>query len=415
MPLRYDSFLGRGGGNIFPPERIAVTRVALNTSTGPQDITINGFGTPKAALFILSAAVNNATVEGDCALSIGATDGTNQWVHATRADDNVALTNTTRRGTSDEVIMLLTTSGAILLEANFDSWITDGVRINLTNADTAKLLTVVLFGGPGLKAEANTVNGATSGNISTANPGFEMNALIMARQALVNDSISSEALLGMGFASWDGATLRQVSYEFRSLDAQANTEVRAAIDNAAIMNNHNPSQDVTIENITDTSFDLRSNGTDWDTSDFGYLALNFGNGAAWAGVLDGPTVTGDQAWTGIGFQPSFALLIPTMMSAVNVARQDNAEAGASAVSAFSADAEYATGRSDENAADPTNAHSWSNDQAVDLNDHAGNDAFDATFKSFDADGLTLNFTAVDSGGSPETPRKWPALFIKVVQ
>ena len=61
----------------MPDVKCAVTRVACNTSTGNQDITISGLGwTPKLAVFYLSYADTDGTLAAHSCMSVGFFDGT---------------------------------------------------------------------------------------------------------------------------------------------------------------------------------------------------------------------------------------------------------------------------------------------------------------------------------------------------
>ena len=81
----------------------AVTRAALRTTTGTQDFTVTGFGTPKCAIFFVTSAVTDATEAAGLNWSMGATDGTNQWTVCCRADDNNATADTDRRAAADGI------------------------------------------------------------------------------------------------------------------------------------------------------------------------------------------------------------------------------------------------------------------------------------------------------------------------
>lgn len=410
MPLRYDSFLGgSGGGTPQLPLAFASIRGALTTGTGTQDFTFPGFGTPKAALFVLSGAQSNGTPIDGLDFSLGATDGSSEWVMSSRAEHNAATSNCDRRDAADEVVMLLDDSGAVVLEANFDSWITDGVRINKTvnSLGSSVLLSVALFTGENLSVDAGNVNLAGLDSSVTVTPGFQMGGLIIGSPAyFFNDLATPSTYLGFGLASYNGSTIRQCAASVASTNGQPASSSTGVVRNDACAVRTVASLYVELENITSTSFDLTSRGTDLSMSNVGYLALKYAGGEAWAGVLDSPTAGGDKSWTGVGFKPQFGIMVPTMLSSLATQKAD-AEAGAIGFSAFDPSGEYCTAWADEDAADPTNNQSLSDDQAINLDGDDGSAAFDATLSSFDADGLTLNFSAADG-----TARKWPVLFLK---
>lgn len=103
----------------MPDVNIRVTKVACNTGTGDQDITISGFGTPKAALFILSkAGTDDASAIGDAWLAMGATDGTRQWTIASSSRSVQANTSVGARYMTDMCIALVAPAGTVDGEAS---------------------------------------------------------------------------------------------------------------------------------------------------------------------------------------------------------------------------------------------------------------------------------------------------------
>lgn len=155
--------------------KFAFVSAPAETAGGTQDFTVAGFGTPKAAIFISSRATSagQATL-AHASLSVGFTDGTRQAVVNTRARDNNASNYAGERGATDEVHLIanVTSSAAIDGEANFDSWITDGVRLNWGNAPSLGWqILCILIGGDG-DAYVGTVD-ATAADQDVTAPGFE--------------------------------------------------------------------------------------------------------------------------------------------------------------------------------------------------------------------------------------------------
>ena len=131
--------------------KFEVVNFALSTAaaTNTQDITISGFGTPSAAIFIVSGAVTDDTVAADQLLSIGFTDGTRQIVHGIRNTDAAASATCVRTYKTAAVITNSVSNGSSdLLNFSFTSWITDGVRLTIdTQSASAFLATCILIGG----------------------------------------------------------------------------------------------------------------------------------------------------------------------------------------------------------------------------------------------------------------------------
>src|SRR4030065_1189114 len=136
---------------------VVTTRVACNTSTGTQDITISGCGTPKAARFTLVRAATDGTAANHAVISYGFTDGTRQFAISFE-DENALATTETYQAKSSALVVRIGNGGAdgtLEGSAEFSAWITDGVRIDWTDApDAAYLLIVDLFGGTDLSVYA---------------------------------------------------------------------------------------------------------------------------------------------------------------------------------------------------------------------------------------------------------------------
>ena len=98
--------------------KFEVTRFALSTAaaTNTQDVTISGFGTPKAAIFIFSSGVTDDTLAADFLLGIGWTDGTRENAICGRSEDAVGNSNSGRIQRTDRVITYCNASGTA--EAN---------------------------------------------------------------------------------------------------------------------------------------------------------------------------------------------------------------------------------------------------------------------------------------------------------
>ena len=66
---------------------IKTVRVPLNTSTGTQDITLAGFGTPKGAMFFVTRGIADDVLADHADFSVGFTDGITSAVLSAGAED----------------------------------------------------------------------------------------------------------------------------------------------------------------------------------------------------------------------------------------------------------------------------------------------------------------------------------------
>ncbi len=388
---------------------VGLIQQSIRTTTGNQTFKLKGFGRPVAARFILANVATNGDRVIHALASHGATDGSNQWCIAAKSQDAVGTSNTSRRGHVDEVAVVITggaTNGNDV-EINFVKWVKDGVQVNVgVNAGGAVyLMTVILYGGP-IEAVAGTYKPAVEDVAITETIGFQLDALYTASTTGdMDDGNDDLAIMTTGLASFDGSTIRQCCFLYRSNDASANMVTQGDVRSAGI-NSANDDRFHELGNITATTFDVTPKGDAgaWET---GYLALKLGpGGEAWAGVLDSPTSTGENAWTGVGFTPTSGTIVPSMIASVDTSHTAG-EASGWGIYDVTVLQEAMCAWADEDGPTTSNTQSLVNNK-LDLDADDGTNAFVATLTSFYADVATLNFTVVDS-----TIRKWPALFLRV--
>lgn len=361
-------------------------------------------------------ATADGTATDTLRFSLGAVDGTNEWAMSSWSNHSDSTINAANRSATDVCAMIWenpTFNGAgIMAEAAFDSFITDGVRINWTTAPpSAWLVKVTLIGGADISASVGTQTLATENNVVTVSPGFETHALFTALDSdAFNDTGNAHNNLGIGFGSYDGTTIRQGFAIIGDRNDQTTTESGGIARNDAVTGRANHAVELgyaSLENITSTSFDLRSLGGDLSGFATGYLALSLADEAeVWAGVVDSPTATGDHTFSSPGFQPSVCLMVPTMLDALTTHQADG-RGSVIGLGTFNAGTEFCSAVATEDGASVSDTECASDDAAIYLNDHTGTSAFRATFVSFAATGPQLNFTDADG-----TARKWPMLAIQ---
>lgn len=148
------------------------------TSIGTKDFTAPGVGgQPKGAI----VRVARTDAEGDHqpheVLSIGCTDGVTDRCIGIKSLDNVATSDSTHYSTDLRVVHLIDASATdqSIVEASFDSWVDDGIRLNFTKVDTtAWEVTVTLFFGTDCDIEAWVQPIGLDGGASlTINVGME--------------------------------------------------------------------------------------------------------------------------------------------------------------------------------------------------------------------------------------------------
>ena len=209
--------------------KIECTRVALATGGATQDITISGFNeTVKGAIFIATNSVtadNTPTADGD--ISIGMTDGTNEVVIGYHAEDAAPSANTDRWHRTDAVVYAFDFSGTARHAFSINSFITDGVRINVDNAAASGYFVhVILIGGDDVAGIAVgeqddlANNAATNTTISdglTLNTDPDLIFMTTIGQSTASPSFSTNAIITFGACINDGSeTQRCISFGSRS-------------------------------------------------------------------------------------------------------------------------------------------------------------------------------------------------------
>lgn len=398
---------------------IDVTRVALETDVAPntQDITFSNFDedctvVTCVAIFFVSSGITDGIAAATRMNIIGFTDGTNDESVTAETDDGVGTTNTDRTMTDLAVIK----DDAVDIEAVFSAWLSNGIRISITNEPTtAWLATVVIIGGSDISVNVGSFvsNVSVDGTTDVASVGFEADAVLFAGARLgSNPGASTTELLTFGVAVNDGAdTQGSIGCYSENGQATANPHaITSTLYAAALTDNGG----------VDTAIQV---GT-WDSSGFtattkvvgtaayySYLAMAFGGPDSTVVDIDTPTSTGADSVT-IGFKTLFGMIFGTLAQAYDTDEADS-DGGQCMVSFLTADAQYSISGGEEDAATTTNSFSLSNDQIVTMEQDDGScvagSCFQATLTSISSSAWDLNysFTFTDAA------RKWIGFAVEV--
>jgi hypothetical protein len=405
---------------------VVTTRVAATVDTAPytQDITTPDLGElfPKGALIIVTKATVDGTAVDDAVFSWGAATGAaNEWVTSFTSDHNLATSNSYNVWDSSKCIKLLNpTDGTIDGEAEFSAWITNGIRINWTNAPAAAyLITVVLVAGTDLLVHANNsgdLDNILNHETDITAPGFTPDIIITGMTKGTGGQEGSSrgsGWFGHGFVHFDGdSTITQRGLGICWRDGRNTTTNNMFMrdDAGCVWANLGNNVDFWLEfsDFDANGFSVTTRNDGGNNQVMNYLALSFGGAVdSWVGTHTTPTgVNGDTSDAGPSFIPQAVLLIPNLGEAWNTGYVDN-RSGSHAFSVFDADDEYANSTSDEDNVGTTNSQSLSDDRAVALPDDDGALDIEATFVSFDANGWTLNYS-----NAPAAAKLWPALAIE---
>jgi len=164
--------------------KVRVANFSLRTTTGTQDITIADLGSAssiKGAIFFTSGATALDTVDTCARQSIAFTDKTTTIQVNTWMEDGQTASDTRRNHTQQILRINDKTTQATVTTATVDSWITDGVRISVTqNTSEAYKGHVIFFtdSGSDLSVKVVTPQMSTTSTVDVTTVGFEPEAVI---------------------------------------------------------------------------------------------------------------------------------------------------------------------------------------------------------------------------------------------
>lgn len=380
---------------------IAVTRIACNVGGGNQTITLSLDGqTPVAAMFFVTEAIADGTPASHAVIGIGAATSTSErWALCSTAEDAQATTDTYRRATTDECVLILNPAdGTVDGEADLSSFGADQVVIAWGNAPAvAYLLTCVAYAGSDVSAKAAISTLATQNNTVDVNTvGFEPDVVYFGTHcSAFNDTTGAPFYFSHGVAL-NKATDEQYCYSQASDDGAATSALYAEIrDDYAFAQVGNVSLDWAGEvgSFDAAGFSITSRLGNPGTDEVGYLALAFDGAVALEGnIITAPIATGNEAVTDPSFLPQYVHVGVTQMPAVNTHYTDS-NAGSLGISTFTVSESYCNSVQDEDNQGTSDTQSLSDDTAVNLPLDSGAVGHVAALVNFHALGWTWNFSA----------------------
>jgi hypothetical protein len=388
---------------------MAVVTAAANTSTGTQNFTVSGFGTPIAAMFVVSRATSGSEA-AHAAICVGFTDGTRNRVVCMQSEDGGTRTDSDSSTSSSQCVRILD-AGATSIdgEADWNAWVTDGVQIDWTNAPaSAYLVTVILFGGSMSQAYTNHVDLTNTfpTTVDVTAPGFRPNLVIAACcDAEGIDSSGTAGKLSLGFVHDDNGTVTQMSYCHQERNNQGTSA-----------NGNGKRTDMGIHAVAfDGTYDWGGSFNTFDANGFSVTANNAAmNSTAmiYLAIDTGTTVevkiqeevtpgsTGTQGYTGYGWVPDGVMFCLTYLTASGNDTDAGVEAAGFSFGAMDNTDEAAQAfRSRDNVGTPDTG-SFANQSAIPLaileEDGVGAHVT-GVYTSMDSDGYTINYlTSVPS-------------------
>jgi hypothetical protein len=404
---------------------IQTTRVALNNTTGTQDITISGFGsTPVAA--IIATTISKVTDErrDHSHHSIGFCDATRQYCTGITSEDGrdmTVTTNQSRRAHSSTDVLLIYTEGSTTfnVEAKFDSFISNGIKIDITNADASidYYVMVTLFGGSDIanvRADFFDDLGTGTSAIPVTAPGFQADLVFSLGSAqgvtpAEPPNIASHAQYGFGVWSRDDAT--QMALGFGDLSGVDPSRANTYLSTAAGCN-------IVVDDalVYELTFSAHASGfnvtpsADATTDILGYLAIEWATTPSVEIVeVTLPASATDYAETGFSFQPEFGMLVMSNHTVAD-AVHNASDAAVFSVSMIESGQIITAGIASENNEGTTSQHgNWLDNTFLLLDSNGASVLSEGTLQSLDSNGWTIDL----GGGSHDSvARKGFALAVK---
>jgi len=328
-------------------DRFAIVRQSAPLAVGTQDFTHPTIIPFKAAIFIVSGATSDASAVLHARVCVGFCDyHGNERCSGAYAKNGES--DETECGTphSSTAVLLLTEPqsppGTVVARAEFDSVLSNGVRVNWTVApDQNYLVTCILFGGD---CDAIVGKDEIVGSTATVTTGLDADFYVLTSPGTANpSSIDPDWDTMTGFVARTGSGLTQASQAFRFVRLLNPTADYAYVrpDRALTHLKRSGTATVTSESaqvteITSTGFQLVADGT--AGIGFSYLGIDFADDREVEVVVeDLPTSTGQTSFTGLGFRPKLVLTASSLIPAATPEQMVfDGTAGSSGLSAFTA-------------------------------------------------------------------------------
>ncbi len=364
-------------------------------STGNQAITGVGFQ-PKAVLFFMGDPTSDgSTIDLRMGLGFGISS-TDRWAVSDDSDDGINPPDGSRRH-DDSKCITLTDISSVVAAADLVSMDSDGFTINWTTVDaTARRVTYVAVGGADLTNIASVLinASASTGDQAITGVGFQPGLVLFSHAAITAAPPGTFGLSRLGLGAAVSSAERWCMATHSAGSGAASDTARMQLTDACIVT-HNVS---VVQGRADfVSMDSDGFTINWSTAISGMRirALCLRGGNFKLGSFSQPASTGNQAITGVGFQPKGEIFT----SFNNVASGSVTAGSRRTVGiAQSSTARASRWAGDEDGANPSVADSDLDEAASIKMMTEGTPTVDAEadFVSHDSDGFTNNWSTADA-------------------
>lgn len=382
---------------------VAVTSATAQTSVTTQDITAAALGTliPTAVRIVFTlATATDAAVDGSLfGVGVCANNASQQWAQV-RYDKHGAATTIAKSRWTKDAIMLAIDENTVTGVASVLQFIPGGVRLNYTEAfPAAYQMAVTFWAGTGTKAQAGQVFIGAAGTGARVSTPWQPNLVLAYNTWGARDTQNSSAAITLGAAYLPPSYQRGV-YQYvleqhsktnvadGTVEARIVTE-RIGLSRRTVTGSYGPVQ---LDGYDASGFDVTAtSATNALQQDMCYLALALDCDID-VSVIDTPVATGNTDYART-FEPQAIDLIMSGLSAVDTLATSTS-AGSFGLYTFSGSTGRGASVSSADAAATSNTQSLMS-TAAELPSHTGAAFLKAT-PTLDADGITLNYTAVDA-------------------
>lgn len=369
------------------------------TTSGTVSLTVSGFGTVDAAIIICSNANSSNNPQDNATICVGFWDGVNSVQHTLSAvseDGLVSSTDTYRSHINNRIISIYSpTTTQILTDATCAAT-TDGVILTVGEAKSGvqRYLTAIL------------IKGVTDVHLGSVNLGTGTSAVDITAPAFKPDlvflSTVGNTTATSGLAHWifslgavhnnSSNVVTQAAVYGYSEDAVSTTDTGNYVTHSYCCGqffNGSISWQASASDFDANGFSLTptaSAGSD----EVSYLAIKLADpDDAWIDIIDMATSTGNDAHTGVGFQPDVVGLVFAGTTTLDSVATNN-------IFCFGAGdgtTQQCLAAHDQTSVTTTNTNSEADTAKILLSLFGGGTTnAEATLQSLDSDGFTLNYS-----------------------
>lgn len=383
----------------------AVVRAACTATS--TDFEVAGFGTPSAAMVVITRATANDAAKDDLLVGVGFFDGSTEHCHCLVDEHGQDTTDSDRAVHTGKLVYLLDTDAAVMASGDA-SWATDGLTITWdSNPVEAYLATVYLWNSDwsaNVGAVAtNATQGLTADYTSSSFVPEQMIGLHRMRSDLGTPGTNPNGFLGIGFAD-NGSGITQYSALMKSNNNKGTSDLGSSVTNQYFAVNQAATwgAEVTafIDNGASSGFTVTTRLSSSDEQ-LVFLLLSSGGNKShslydWQAPI---AVPNDSTVADLGFTPDATIAVLTDMETWDTAFT-NARAGSMAISVHDGTTQICNSWASEDNADTSNTQCMSADAFLDkpADDGIAGVPGHAGTAAIDSDGFTFSYTSAPTAG-----------------